>query len=279
METRQPDCNASSVLALGTFSLCGLLVMLISMSLTPLHLYYVRHDLQVCVNISPLALIYRVLPRPASPHAPRVALCGDQIRQQHWCRMAMQFMKCILAALSLLAPAAGVPAPLVALLSAVANLLLLVLCAKRYGPQQELIDELRGKPASDLGEPRARGSLVAPQAFNLARTSSFGCAAWSSLCLLLSGARSGREWADAVAREAADAAAADASVHGSTSGGETVSMSAFETAWGGILLRAGLGWGVCCAAVFGNRWREARQKRAQTKYQAQEQNVPAKKGP
>eukprot|EP01051_Picozoa_sp_SAG22_P001000 SAG22_NODE_34_length_27479_cov_10.947480_2_plen_2705_part_00 len=133
------ECDDPLFVAVSSVSMvCGI-VFFLSVTLTPVHLYYVRSDLQ--------------------------------IRQQHWCRMVMLYCKCMLAALSVMMPASGASAGWCVAFSALGNLLLLYF--------------------SLCGGPKRTGSLVASAKFNMFRSFGFAMAAWSSCCLLLTGAGTG----------------------------------------------------------------------------------------
>lgn len=120
------QCDDTSFVAVSSLSMAAGIIFFLSATLTPVHLYYVRSDLQ--------------------------------IRQQHWCRMAMIYCKCMLAALSVMLPASGVRTGWSVACSAALNVLLFYFSVR--------------------GGPKGTGSLVAPPAFNVFRSATFATAAW-----------------------------------------------------------------------------------------------------
>ena len=187
----QVSCEESSAIAVSSLSAAASIVMFFSATLTPLHLYYVRHDLQ--------------------------------IRQQHWCRMALIFSKCMLVAGSVLLPAHEVPINFTILYSVVCNGVMVSI--------------------SYCGGPSATGSLVAPNIWNSWRTLTFATAVWSSCCLVLTGAGDGRDWLQQIAGRdyRADPTAATGIADGSGSGfgHDTAPV---RSVWDAILPRAAVGW-------------------------------------
>eukprot|EP01052_Picozoa_sp_SAG31_P004618 SAG31_NODE_193_length_20735_cov_15.125509_2_plen_5371_part_00 len=254
------SCDQPDFLAVSSLSLVAGVTFSLSATLTPVHLYYVRSDLQ--------------------------------IRQQHWCRMAMLYCKCMLVTCSVTLPGHDVAPGWTVAVSVLGNLLLVLLSLR--------------------GGPKRTGSLVAAAPFNIFRTLSFALAAWSSGCLLFTGEGHGQyllsasniegpsstemsdasEWRNNIA---AASTVLPVSTDGSSAGAHTPvvidgssddhdgsnaddapngvatldnepSLISTATAWEAVMLRVGIGWAVVIMAMLLVHLRNRRRRTGSSKY-------------